>query len=328
MSKSTRTWRDLLRRFGAYKPAGILSVLLLFTLIFTLLAGRLFLTRRTISVLARLLPERGIIAVGITALMIAREFDLSVGSVSAFCAWILASLYTTAGLHPAIAIAVALLSGILMGGLNGLITLKLKIHSFIATLGTMMMWRGLLLLASNGRAMTYQLRGSDAIFKELLVGTLREVPVQMLWYVVVTVALWTLLEHTPLGNWIFATGSSPDAARAMGIDTDKVKLIAFLIGGGLSALGGIVQCSRSGLVSPFQGTGMELDMLGAILIGGTLLTGGVGSVLGTFVGLLLIHLINIGTVVLRASGYLYQVIVGALLIIGVGVNQYIEEHWR
>lgn len=303
-------------------------MLLLFTLIFTLLAGRLFLTRATVSVLVRLLPERGIIAVGITALMIAREFDLSVGSVSATCAWILASLYTTTGLHPAVAIVVALLSGILMGGLNGLITLKLKIHSFIATLGTMMMWRGLLLLASNGRSLTYQPQRSNMIFKELLVGMVREIPMQMLWYVGITVALWTLLEHTSLGNWIFATGSSPDAARAMGIDTDRVKLLTFIIGGGLSALGGIVQCTRSGLVSPFQGTGMELDVLGAILIGGTLLTGGVGSVLGTFLGLLLIHIINIGTVVLRASGYLYQVIVGALIIIGVGVNQYIEQHWR
>jgi simple sugar transport system permease protein len=314
----------LFKRFYAYRPAGIFTVFVGLILFFSIFTGYRFLNRSNLIVMLKIGPELGIVALGVTMLMIAREFDLSIGSNVAFCGWINGFLYAM-GLHPALAAFVVLIVGSLIGALNGLITVKFNIPSFITTLGTMMWWRGMVLIVTHGFPMSYLPGETHPLFYYALAGDVGGIPVQAIWFIVFTLLIWILLGEHRFGNWVQTTGDNKEAARAMGINTDRVKIICFVITGVLCGFTSVMQCTRSRGAYPQQALGWELDAIAAPVIGGTLLTGGVGTVIGTFIGVFLLHSVNTGLLIMRAEAYWFEALIGLIVIIGVIFNLAIER---
>lgn len=279
----------------------------------------LFLSRQNIIVVADIVPELGIVALGVTMLMISGEFDLSVGSVFAFTP-IMMVMMITAGMHPVLAIIVALFMAIGIGALNGVITLSFGIPSFITTLGGMLIWRGAILLITGGWPPFFPAEFPAALF----VGRIGMFRASLLWYFAITVLLWIILERTDFGNWMFATGGNRIAARAMGIETGRVKLLNFMLCSFLAGFTGIVQSSRLTSTIPTMGSGIEMEAIASTVIGGTALMGGVGTVIGTVVGSFLIRVIDNGLVLARVPGYWFRVFIGIATISAVIFNIYIS----
>lgn len=261
--------------------------------------------------------EYGIIAVGVTILMIAGEFDLSVGSILGFSAYSMAILYNF-GLNPLLVMLIVLLGGGAMGFLNGLIVVKTGIPSFIATLGTMWLWRGVLYVISAGRPKVVYIK--ETIFCNIFTGKIGVIPVQFIWFILFTVILSLLLETHKFGNHVFATGGNKMTARAMGINIHRTKIICFILTGALCAFAGVMQSTRLRSAYSNQGLGYELEIIAATVVGGTSLFGGAGTIVGSFLGVLVIRMINTGLITSRVPGYYFKAAIGATLILVVVFN--------
>jgi len=207
------------------------------------------------------------------------------------CAFTFATVLGT-GAGPFVAALAALAAGALLGALNGVLVVRGRIVSFVATLGTMLSLRGLTEILSGGRVRTVRLT-EYPVFLQLLSGEVGGVfPVQALWFVLFAVVLYLLLNRSRFGNWIYATGDNIQAARAMGIKTGQVKIICFAIVGALCAFAGVLQTIRITAFSVHMGTGWELRAVAAAVVGGTSLTGGRGSMIGIFLGTLIIVVVD------------------------------------
>jgi simple sugar transport system permease protein len=223
-------------------------------LIFSLINNK-FLTKENLFIIIKTMPELGIVAIGMTMLIISGEFDLSVGSTFAFAPFIMAILNERLGWNGFLAFGMSVLIGIAIGCINGAITTKVGIPSFITTLGTMMAWRGAVLLVSSGFPQSF-LR--DQPVAKLFTGSISGFPVQFFWFVFFAVLMWIILENYRFGNWTYVTGGNRDAAIALGVPVDLVKIINFMVVGGLSALAGSIQVFRMGSGYSIAGQGMEL----------------------------------------------------------------------
>jgi len=269
-------------------------------------------------------PELGLIVTGVTLLMISGEFDLSVGSLSGFCALIAVELYGF-GVNPFLSLAIVLCLGFAMGAINGLITVKSGIPSFIVTLGMMMVWRGAIYVLTEGVTVRYPVRHTHPAFYNLFAGELAGIPVQFLWFLLVTVIFTLILNHHRFGNHVYATGGNKESAKAMGINVDKTKVICFILVGILSAFAGVLQAIRVRGFYAQQGTGMELMAIAATVVGGTSLFGGVGTLVGALIGVLVISFLEYGLIVSRVPGYWFRVVLGMLIIIVAIVNWFAEK---
>ncbi|MGQ9629413.1 MAG: ABC transporter permease [bacterium] len=222
---------------------------------------------------------------------------------------------------------ITLCAGALLGLINGLITVKGRIPSFITTLGTMMFWRGVLYVHSRMWPIgirAYLPPGSS--FENILTGTIGGVlPVQVVWFGFFGLVLGILLHFHKFGNWVYATGDNREAARAMGINTDRVKTICFMIVGILCAFVAVLQVVRVSSFSSRAGDGWELKAVAASVVGGTFLMGGVGSMAGIFLGALTISVIENGLVVLRIPYFWTYVVFGLVIIFSVLSSMYIER---
>lgn len=264
-------------------------------------------------------PELGIIVVGVALLMICGEFDLSVGSVSAFCALIGVELYMS-GLDPFLALVVALGVGAAVGAINGLITVKFGIPSFIATLGAMMLWRGAVYIITAGRSAPFHVQETHPAFYDFFTGTVGGVPMQFIWFLIIGVALALLLNYHRFGNRVYATGGNREAARAMGINVNRTKIICFVLVGVLCAFAGIMRTARIGSFFCAQGDGMELMAIAATVVGGTSLFGGSGTIIGAFLGVLVITFLDYGLIMSRVPGFWFKAVLGILIIVVVIIN--------
>ena len=263
------------------------------------------------------IPQLAILAVGVGILMIAGEFDLSVGSNFAFTAYIMAFAYGC--MWPAwAATLLALGVGAFIGLINGLITLKTKIPSFIATLGAMMFWRGMLQIISGNESASMNPGGT---YEALFAGSMGPVQAQFLWALLVGVLGYLLLERHKLGNHIFGVGGNKESARAIGVYPNAVKMICFVIVGLLAAFAGVISTARVYSVSPDQGRGLELQAIAACVIGGVSLTGGGGSILGLFLGAALLYTIQDVLLLLRAPGTYLDMFMGILIVVAVIFNR-------
>ncbi len=311
-------WASL-KRIMLLREISSLIMLVVVILVFFSLAP-LFLSRENIGVILEIIPELGIVALGVTMLMITGEFDLSVGSVFAFCP-IMLVLFISWGLPPTLAFIGALLVAVALGAINGLVTLSFGIPSFITTLGAMLIWRGAVLLISGGWPPPFPTQLSTAF----LVGKLGIFRVSILWYVLIIALLWIVLERTDFGNWMFATGGNRVAARAMGINTEWVKLANFMLCSFLAGFAGIIQSFRLETTLPSMGSGLEMEAIAATVIGGTALSGGVGTVIGTTIGSFLIRIIDNGLIMARAPSYWFRVFIGLATILAVILNTFVRE---
>ncbi|MDD5014670.1 MAG: ABC transporter permease [Atribacterota bacterium] len=302
--------------FGAF--IGFLVIFLLFSIISTN-----FLSLGNFSAIFTAAAELGIISIGINFLVISGEFDLSVGSVFAVIPMLFAILVNT-GISPYFSFVISMFCALLIGFLNGLITLRARIPSFIATLGMMMFWRGILLAVSKGFPISYSSKSKVIlnILNSRVFGGLR---MSSFWFLIIAIIFSILLVKTRYGNWLFATGGSTEVAKAMGINTERIKMINFLISSLLAGFAGCVSLARFNIVDPTLGSGLELEALSAVVIGGTFLSGGYGSIIGTFVGALLIGMVRSGLILAGAPAYWYTAFIGIMLIVSVSVNAKIRS---
>ncbi|NQS88367.1 ABC transporter permease [Patescibacteria group bacterium] len=316
-----------IRKFFSYRAANTLIVFVGLILIFSFFTPRhVFVNPRNITALSKLMPDLGIVALGIGMLMVCGEFDLSVSSVLPLCAFVFISLLK-ASVNPFFALCIALGAGAILGLLNGLITVKGHIPSFITTLGTMMFWRGILYVCS--RMWPIGLRAylpPGSLFERIFTGKIGGVvPVQMVWFIAFGVILGIILHSHRFGNWVYATGDNKEAARAMGINTDRVKTICFMIVSVLCAFVGILQLLRMGTFTCTQGIGFELKAIAASVVGGTFLTGGIGSIMGIFLGAITIQMLENGLILMRVPVFGISAFIGLAIILFVILNTYIER---
>lgn len=280
-----------------------------------------YLSPQNLTILMKAIPVLGCLALGAGVLMIAGEFDLSIGSVYTFTAILMATL-VAGGISAFIAAPIGIFAGILIGVLHGLITLRFGMPSFIVTLGGLLFWRGAVLLYNGAVQVRFD---PGPAFSGLFSGTLFGINAAFYWFVALSLGFYLLLHKHKFGNHVFATGGNQATATAIGIDTKRVKIIAFGIAGGMAAMAGILATSRVGSVQPGQGVGLELQAIAACVIGGLSLQGGRGSILGIFLGVMLIHTITDVLLLLRAPGFYLDMFIAVLIVAAAATNHGLEK---
>jgi simple sugar transport system permease protein len=305
-------------------PGGSILIVFVAIQIVCIVGGLLFpaqfryLASGNISVMLQAIPTLGIISLGVGMLMIAGEFDLSVGSVYTFASIAAAALLNDFSVPAWIGLLAAVALGAAIGVVNGLITLGFALPSFIVTLGAMLFWRGMILLTHGALSIDFE---PDPVFQAVFGGSIGLLPTSFLWLVLFCIVFHVMLQHRRLGNHMFAVGGNRDAAYAIGIRPAEVKLIAFALAGGMAALSGVFSATRVNSITPVGGAGLELQAIAACVIGGLSLSGGRGSVLGIFLGAALIYTIQDLLLLLRAPGFYLDIFVGALIVGAAILNQ-------
>ena len=307
------------------RSLNVFLIFLILFLVFSLLSpAHRFISRENLEVFLAFGAEFNVIALAVGMLMISGEFDLSVGSILVFSSFCFLKLFDS-GIHIVLAAILTLGIGTLIGLGHGYITVKTGIPSFITTLGAMMFWRGVTLFWSQGFQKPLEAAQHPA-FNAAFTGTVAGViPAQLLWFVGVTLVIAFIVHFHKLGNWIFATGDNKLAARAMGINTDRVKMACFAVVGLVCALAAILQIVRVGTFSSRAGDGWELKAIAASVVGGTALTGGIGSIVGVFWGALIISVIENGLVILRIPYAWTFTVFGVVIVSSVMVSNLIER---
>jgi simple sugar transport system permease protein len=311
-----------------HKESG-LNVLIVFVAVQILcIAGGLlfpnsfrYLSPANISVQLKAIPVLGIMALGVGVLMIAGEFDLSVGANYTLCAVVLASLVQQ-GWPVYIAAPLMLALGVIIGLLNGLVTLRFYIPSFIATLGTMLFWKGMTLLYNGATALRFR---PDQTFVDLTAGSYGMMEAAFVWFVVLSLVFWALLHQHKLGNHFYAVGGNKEAATAIGINPNRTKMIAFGLAGFCAAFSGMLATARVGSIVPGSGLGLELLAIAACVIGGVALTGGRGTILGIFLGAAFMYTIQDVLLLIRAPGFYLDIFVGILIVSAVVFNEMVRR---
>lgn len=269
-----------------------------------------FLSAANLTNVVRQVSINGILAVGVTAVLLTGGVDLSLGSLVAVTGVVAAHLAHPGGYPLLVPVAAGILAGAACGAVNGAIVTRCGVPSFIATLGMMTAARGLALVLSDGRPVSNM--GPELT---RLAGDVAGVPVPALILAAVAAAVAWGLRNLRLGRYLYAVGGNELAARAAGIRVQGVKFAAYVLCGALAGLAGVVLAARITTGQPNAGTGYELDAIAAVVIGGTRLSGGVGGVGGTLLGVLLMGVIGNGLDLLNVPSY-YQQIVKGLIIVG------------
>jgi simple sugar transport system permease protein len=261
--------------------------------------------------------QLGIPALGVGVLMIAGEFDLSVGANYILSSIVMAQLNQN-GLNVWLAALIGLIIGTAIGLINGIITLRLRIPSFITTLGTMGIWSAATLFVHGASSQTFT---PSAGFAAFTAGSLWIIPAEFIWFVVVALAFWGLLERHRIGNHIFAAGGNMSAALATGVRVSRTKLIAFSLAGFCAALGGILTASQIGNIAPTTGDTLPLQAIAACVIGGLALNGGRGTILGIVLGAALIYWIQDVLLLVGAPGFYITAPIGVLIIAAAAIYE-------
>jgi simple sugar transport system permease protein len=311
-------------------PEAVVLISFGFMFLFFALAAEHFLTAVALTNILYFSSLLGIMVVGVAMLMIAGEFDLSVGANLAVASFVFAwALNAGIAALPAMIISVAVSS--LLGLVNGLIVVYTGIPSFIATLGTMLAYRGIARAIGGGMLAKYVestpilfvvLNGAIDAVNELFepVANLR---ISIFWFIVIAVLGALVLRRTRYGNWVYATGGNPGAALAQGVAVKRVKLLTFTLVGLLVGLASVMQFAHRTSVDPLRGDGMELLAVAACVIGGVRLTGGVGTIFGAVIGVLLLTTLEQGLVLMGMSVQVFRAVAGLILMLSVILNTYL-----
>lgn len=263
-----------------------------------------------ISTALEALPLIGIVALGVGILMITGEFDLSVGANFVFSSMTMAVLYSKE--WPLwISILAALISGLILGGLNGIATLWLRIPSFIATLGTTGIYFAGTLFFYGAAAEPFEPTGE---YSFVITGSFGVLSVEFFWMVILFSLGWVILQHRPLGGKFMAVGGNLQSSISIGINVRKTKMIAFIMCGVLASISGILAAARVNNVSPGGASDLALQAIAACVIGGISLFGGKGSILGIFIGSALLYWIQDVLLLLGAPGFYLSAFIGAMII--------------
>ena len=296
-----------------------------------------FLQPRNLFNVVRQISVVGLIAIGVTMVIITTGIDLSSGSVLALAAVFAASFAQQPGWHDAkypglafpliVPIVVALAIGVLCGAINGSLIAGFRIPPFIATLGMMTVARGFALIYSNrpvsGLTDTYNFIGQGEIFKILPIRGQPPLglPIPIIILALVAIGAHIMLNNTRFGRHIYAIGGNEQAALISGLNVGRIKIGVYAIAGLLAGLAGLVLSSRIGSGQPGLGVGYELDAIASAVIGGTSLSGGIGTIWGTIIGALIIGVLNNGLDLLNVSAYWQTIIKGSIIVAAVIVDE-------
>lgn len=286
--------------------------LLIFSAIISLLSPR-FLTSSNLLNVFRQTSINAIIAAGMTFVILTAGIDLSVGSILGFTGAIGASLLM-GGMNVYLAMLIAITVGAFAGMVNGIIITKGKVQPFIATLATMIFLRGATLVFTNGKPVAVSASQVSGVFRWIGTGKLLGIPIPIVLMIIVFIICYYVLNHTQFGRHIYAVGGNEEASLLSGVNTHKVKIWAYTISGILAAVAGIIVTSRLSSAQPTAGDGYELDAIAAVVLGGTSLIGGQGTIVGTIIGALIIGILNNALNLMDVQSY-YQAIAKAVVIL-------------
>lgn len=318
MTSTNQSIGQILQRYGIFIALAVMCVTLA-------VISENFLSTRNILNVLRQTSINGILAIGMTFVILTRGIDLSVGSVVAFAGLVAASLATTAatgmvgnGPYPALlAIAAGLVVGMACGAVSGLIVSRFHVPAFVATLGMLSAARGLALIYSGGRPIP----SLTEEFRWIGTGSVWGIPVPIFLLLGTFAIAHFVLTQTRFGRHIYAVGGNPHAAKVSGLPVRRIRFSVYVIAGALAGLAGMVLAARTGSALPQAGIAYELDAIAAVVIGGTSLAGGVGRVTGTLIGALLIGVMNNGLDLMGVESYYQQVIKGILIVAAVMLDQ-------
>jgi inositol transport system permease protein len=312
LTNSPPPFRQFQSWVGRY---GLLLALVLISLCLAALRPQ-FLTYSNLVNVARQISLNGILAVGVTYALLTGGVDLSLGSVVALSGVVAASFAHPGDGIVLLPIAAGILVGISTGAANGIAIAYARVAPFIVTLGMMTIARGLALVVSRGKPVSNLSESFTS-----LGGNLFGFPIPILILLVVGITSWFFLTNARLGRYIYAVGGNEQAARAAGINVNAVKIFAYTACGGLGGVAGVVLAARITTGQPNAGVAYELDAIAAAVIGGTSLSGGVGTICGTLLGALLMGVINNGLDLLNVSSYYQQIVKGLIIIAAVWLDR-------
>jgi simple sugar transport system permease protein len=303
-----------------------LTLLIILSIVFYIL-NPAFLSKLNVSNMLAYIPELGLIALGMTFLLTAAQLDLSVGAMFGFVPVLMFVIFNEGVMGIEMSFALALGVCVLIGLANGLLVTKVKIHPFLVTIGMMQVVRGTGLFISHGFPQSsWQ---TESVIRYALAGTFDlagfKVHASLIWFVALIFITYFIFNHTRFGNWVAATGGNERAAQARGINTDRVKIILFIMTSLLAGFAGIIDAFRISSAYPISGTGYELEIIAMTVIGGTLLFGGRGTILGTVLGVVLLRSIRTGIIVTGVPGLAYKIFVGAIIIVMMAMHATIER---
>jgi simple sugar transport system permease protein len=305
------------RRYGL--QIGIVCVLLVMWAFFVVGAPGTFLSREIYAAYMSTIPFFAIIALPLTMVVIAGEIDLSFGSIMAVGTLVFVWFFENTG-NLALAFVACLVTGFLVGLLNGIIVVRLGIPSLVATIGTQFFWRGVVLVFTGGRpASLVPVKGT--ILRQALVSRVAGyVPAQMIWAVIVAALVWAFLNRHKFGAHVYLTGDNENSARLMGVNVDRTRMMVFALVGLAAAFAGLLASLEVNYFWVTLGEGYLLRPLASVFLGGTSVFGGTGTILGTFVGCFILGAIEAGTVAVGLSGFWTQLIYGLIIVLSVSMH--------
>ncbi|GAB1432402.1 ABC transporter permease [Spirochaetota bacterium] len=306
-----------------FKKNGILIIFVILSILVSVLTPN-FLSRTNVLNILRQSSIVGIMAIGTTFVIIGGGFDISVGSILALSAAICMGIQRDLGWHWSLAILASLSVGALVGLVSGILAAKIHIVPIIVTLGMMYIIRGVVYLYTGG----YPINASQPGFDYIGGGYIGDLPVPVVIFGILVLVWQFVLSKTPLGRYTSAIGGNKDAARLCGVKVDFYHIMTFVIGGIMAAAAGIIYASRLSTASPLAGDGYELQAIAACVIGGTSVSGGEGSVVGTLIGILILTMINNMFSLLGAPVFYQKIITGAIILAVVGIDSYSKKKAR
>jgi ribose transport system permease protein len=281
-----------------------------------------FLTPTNIFNVVRIMSIDGMLALGMTFVILGRGIDLSVGSALALSGAVAVVLVPQIGL--AGGVIAGLVTGVAIGAVNGIAITALSLQPFVSTLAIMVIVRGLTFIVTGG----YPILINNPDFEFIGNGYVGPVPVPIFVFLAAIALSYVLLHHTRLGLQIYSIGGDPEAARRFGVSTGRVTIVSYMICGFLAAVGGVILAGRLSSVSPNAGLGYELDAIAAVVIGGTSLMGGRGKILGTIGGVAIIAIMNNGLDLLNVDPNYQLIVKGCIILVAVSIDAFFHRQRR
>jgi len=287
-----------------------------------------FMSLLNISNILTFTVELGLIALAMTLLMTAGEFDLSVGSVFGFSAVVMWTLFNSGAASLEVGFLIAIFAALFIGLVNGLFVTRLRIPSFLVTLGMLLVVRGTSLYVTDGFPQrTWSAEGSvlaDLLVGDFYIGGFR-VYMSLFWFILVGLTFSYVLTMARFGNWIQASGGNTSSARARGVPVNRTKVALFMLTAGMAALAGVISSIRTSAANPNSGTGYELEVIAMVVIGGTALTGGRGTIIGTVLGVFILRVMRNGIVLVGVPGLAYNIFIGSIILGMMALHSWLER---
>lgn len=303
---------------------GIIGVLLGIWLLFIIGAPDVFLKPNIYRALMTSIPYWGIIALPLTMVIIAGEIDLSFPSIMAVGMVAFWQVFDWTG-SLGVAFAGCLAAGFLVGLLNGIIIVWLKIPSLIATIGTQFFWRGFVEIVRKGQGESLVI-ATGTTLRDSMVGKVEGyLPAQLLWMVLIAIIVWILLNRHKFGAHVYLIGDNENSARLMGVNVNQTRILLFAIVGVAAALGGVIQSLDVWYFWPNLGEGYLMNTLAAVFLGGTSVFGGTGTILGTFIGCFIIGAVQPGIIAIGLDGYWTKLIYGLIITASVAMHSILRR---